>query len=192
MCCDLQLFYSLPHSPATWRGPQLRWQWGSDPSTPERLGWTASASFRCLETPQVSMNPRSWLQRWKAKKKDDGRGPNGCCAASTLAHESESNMFFSVIYFHYQFSLCSLIYIHKLLHQISEERGTAQNEESSSIWHNRSYFFVFRDKHIRTLKTLTFSLEIDNMLWSSLVWAVKICRHEHSLGCDWEDNCGSV
>lgn len=64
---DLQLFCSLTRPPATWRGLQWRWQWGSDPSTPERLGRTASASFRCRETPQVSKSELSGLQmclRW--------------------------------------------------------------------------------------------------------------------------------
>lgn len=58
---DLQLFCSLTHPPATWQGLQLRWQWGSDPSTPERLGRRASASFRCRETPQVSKPELSGL-----------------------------------------------------------------------------------------------------------------------------------
>lgn len=58
---DLQLSCSLTHHPATWRRRQWRWLWGSDPSTPERWGRTASASFRCQETPPVSIHFKSFL-----------------------------------------------------------------------------------------------------------------------------------
>lgn len=53
-----QLFCSLTHPPATWQAPRWRWRWGCVPSTPERWGRRASASFRCQETPQVSVKPR--------------------------------------------------------------------------------------------------------------------------------------
>lgn len=51
---SLHLFCTFARPLSTWPGPRSRWQWGSDPSTPGRLGWTASASSRCLEIPQVS------------------------------------------------------------------------------------------------------------------------------------------
>lgn len=53
---DLQLFHSLTHPPASWRGLRWRWRWGSDPSTPERPQRRANASFRCQETLRVSTN----------------------------------------------------------------------------------------------------------------------------------------
>lgn len=50
--------------PATWRGLRWRWRWGSDPSTPERWGRRASASFRCQETPQVSISSLITIAQW--------------------------------------------------------------------------------------------------------------------------------